>query len=44
MTEYTPFQYGIASGDPDNSSLVLWTHVTPDSNQPETINWRVSTD
>lgn len=44
MTETNIFQYGVASGDPDQSSVMLWTHVTPQDEAPTTINWRVATD
>jgi len=38
------FGYGVASGDPDAGSVVLWTHVTADSDGPVEVTYEVSTD
>ena len=37
------FQHGVASGDPDQQSVVLWTRVTTISAQI-TVQWELSTD
>jgi alkaline phosphatase D len=37
------FLHGVASGDPDATSLIIWTRITTDI--PETgVDWRVSAD
>jgi alkaline phosphatase D len=45
------FRLGVASGDPDASSVVLWTRLAPDpvngggmSPSPVIVQWRVATD
>ncbi len=41
------FQHGIASGDPLNDSVILWTRLTPaagDENKSLTLSWEVATD
>lgn len=37
------FKYGVASGDPDNASIVLWTHVTTQKDETP-VKWQVSRD
>ena len=37
------FQHGVASGDPDASSVVLWTRVSGQDG-PVDVSWSVSTD
>lgn len=39
-TPYTPsvFQYGVASGDPTSTSVILWSHISTDQ---ETAEYRV---
>ena len=32
-----PFKHGVASGDPDQSSIMLWTAVTGDAGAPVTV-------
>lgn len=47
-----PFQLGVASGDPDATSVVLWTRLapeplTPDAGMPPAafdVDWEVATD
>lgn len=42
-----PFYHGVASGDPLNDRVIIWTRVTPEPNQiNDDINvaWRVSLD
>lgn len=39
------FEHGVASGDPDATSVVLWTRVSPDeSGSRGTVAWEVATD
>ena len=42
---HAPFYYGVCSGDPSDSSLVIWTHISPD---PDSLNvsliWQIATD
>ena len=46
-----PFQLGVASGDPDHESVVLWTRLAPDPLQgggmplePVEVRWRICAD
>lgn len=37
-----PFYFGVASGDPDSQSVILWTRVTPDgSSKKIEVSWRI---
>ena len=36
------FDYGVASGDPTNSNIILWTRVTPKLNRDIKIKWQIS--
>lgn len=36
------FQHGVASGDPDAQSVVLWTRVTTDAETP--VEWEIASD
>ena len=40
------FTHGVASGDPLQDRVILWTRVLPGSGQPETLNvgWEIATD
>lgn len=38
------FNHGVASGDPLNDSIILWTRVTPASDTSVTVSWEVATD
>jgi alkaline phosphatase D len=48
----TPFQYGVASGDPRGDGFVIWTRVTPSDGAtpgsrqggPADVAWEVATD
>jgi alkaline phosphatase D len=42
-TSSDPFLHGIASGDPDATSVVLWTHVTT-SERTAKVTWAIATD
>ncbi len=41
-----PFYHGVASGDPTDSSVMIWTRVTPDNGNPDGIKvyWQVARD
>lgn len=39
-----PFYHGVASGDPTQSSVIIWTRIHPDNEEAQTVNWRVATD
>lgn len=45
-TSLKPFYHGVASGDPTDSSVILWTRVTPDTinSNPISVSWRIATD
>ena len=36
------FDYGVASGDPTNSNVILWTRVTSSLNKDIKIKWQIS--
>ena len=36
------FRYGVASGDPWQNQIILWTRVTPETDLPIKINWQMS--
>ncbi|MEM7641022.1 MAG: alkaline phosphatase D family protein [Pseudomonadota bacterium] len=38
-----PFRHGVASGDPDPTSIVLWTRLTTEAPAP-TLRWDVASD
>ncbi|MEY2756529.1 MAG: hypothetical protein RIR33_307 [Pseudomonadota bacterium] len=38
------FRHGIASGDPTQTSVVIWTRVTPDADGPVAVAWGVARD
>ena len=39
------FNFGVASGDPLASSVILWTHAkVPSSNEPVTLKWEIASD
>ena len=39
-----PFYHGVASGDPDTTSVTIWTRVTPPEVQTVTGSWVVAAD
>jgi alkaline phosphatase D len=41
-----PFYHGVASGDPMEDKVIIWTRVTPDtvSSDPVLVSWRMATD
>ena len=38
------FNYGVASGDPTNTNIILWTKVSPTFNKDVIIRWQLSAD
>ena len=42
--DLAPFYHGVASGDPTSSSVIIWTRVTPEVDEPVNIGWIVSTN
>jgi alkaline phosphatase D len=38
------FQHGIASGDPTQTSVLIWTRVTPELEGPMSVAWGVARD
>ena len=42
-TILAPFYHGVASGDPTENSVILWTRVTTDSASVQ-VKWRICTD
>ena len=38
------FSHGVASGDPDASSVVIWTRVTPENDGPVPVVWQIAKD
>ena len=44
--DLAPFYHGVASGDPTQTSVILWTRVTPDDFEEDSlmVQWFVATD
>lgn len=40
----SPFQHGVASGDPLTDRVILWTRVAPQRPGPQTVAWEIATD
>lgn len=38
------FLHGVASGDPEEDSILLWTRVTPDTEAPVPVAWELAAD
>lgn len=38
------FRHGVASGDPLEDRVILWTRVTPERQQPVAVRWTIGTD
>lgn len=36
------FAHGVASGDPDHDSVVLWSRLTPAAPEPQAVRWEVA--
>jgi alkaline phosphatase D len=39
-----PFYHGVASGDPLQNQVILWTRITPDTDGPIEVKWYMSKD
>ncbi|XOV94332.1 MAG: alkaline phosphatase D family protein [Bacteroidota bacterium] len=45
LPESSVFKHGVASGDPLNDRIIIWTRVTPvDPNAPVEVDWEFATD
>ena len=46
IPEWAPFYHGVASGDPLEDRVVIWTRVTPEAagNQSIEVSWQVASD
>lgn len=44
QAELKPFYHGVASGDPTESSVIIWTRVTPEVDGPIEVEWKIGTD
>ncbi len=44
--DYAPFIYGVASGDPLQNKVIIWTKIQPEKNaqQQLEVQWQMSTD
>jgi alkaline phosphatase D len=40
----SPFYHGVASGDPLDSSVILWTRVTPQQDTIIKVSWKIASD
>ena len=40
----TSFNYGVASGDPTNEKIILWTKISTNSNKNIQVRWELSKD
>lgn len=38
------FRHGVASGDPDDNSVILWTRVSGATSRPIRVHWEVASD
>lgn len=43
-TLLAPFYHGIASGDPSQDGILLWTRITVDTVANPIVTWRIATD
>ena len=41
-TKTTAFNYGVASGDPTNTNVILWTKISSDDLEDKKVSWEVS--
>jgi len=39
-----PFYFGVASGDPHQTDVIIWTKVWNETSEPVKVKWEVSTD
>ena len=42
--EKISFNHGVASGDPTNTNVIIWTRITKVSNTSIKVNWEISND
>jgi len=44
--QLAPFYHGVASGDPSNDGFIIWTRVSPEPNQTNSISgtWKIAAD
>ncbi len=44
--DWAPFYHGVASGDPLEDRVIIWTRITPDTmnSGPIDVQWKVATD
>ncbi|GAA4111494.1 hypothetical protein GCM10022393_09240 [Aquimarina addita] len=42
--ELKPFYHGVASGDPLEDRVIIWTRITPEDENPIEVSWYVATD
>jgi alkaline phosphatase D len=38
------FNHGVASGDPTQNAIILWTRITPDKDDNIKVTWQIATD
>lgn len=43
-TALAPFYHGVASGDPLDDRVIIWTRVTPEYDSTITVQWKVALD
>lgn len=43
-SRYAPFYHGVASGDPLDDRVIIWTRVTPANAGPVIVNWKMASD
>ena len=39
-----PFYFGVASGDPHQTQVIIWTKVWNETNEPVNVKWQVAAD
>lgn len=39
-----PFYHGVASGDPLSDRVIIWTRITPETDGPVEVAWKMATD
>lgn len=44
--DWAPFFHGVASGDPTESAVIIWTRVSPESTgeEPIQVSWKIASD
>ncbi|MCH2046797.1 MAG: alkaline phosphatase D family protein, partial [Saprospiraceae bacterium] len=41
---HAPFLHGVASGDPMSDRVIIWTRISPDSNETKKVYWEMAID